>query len=100
MSLQDDSASHGDSTAARADEPPWRALVENSPDYIFLCDRDTTIRYVNRTGHGFRPEEVVGRRGADLVSPEQSELIRRRYEEVWDSGQAAAFDSPVPSPDG
>jgi PAS domain S-box-containing protein len=96
---QDNTASQADPTREPA-APPWRSLVENNPDFILLCDRDTTIRYVNRTAHGFQPADVVGRRATDLVSPDHTEALRDIYEQCWDSGRPADFESPVPSPDG
>jgi PAS domain S-box-containing protein len=83
-----------------ASEARWRSLVEHNPDYVLLLDRDTTIRYVNRTAHGFRPEDVVGRRATDMAVPEFREQARRIYEAAWDSGRPADFESPCPSPDG
>jgi two-component system cell cycle sensor histidine kinase/response regulator CckA len=83
-----------------ASEARWRSLVEHNPDYILLTDRDTTIRYVNRTAHGFRQEDVVGRRADELVSPDFAATMRHLYEQTWDTGRPTDFESPVPSPDG
>ncbi len=86
--------------ALRASEARWRSLVENNPDYVVLCDRDTTVRYVNRTAHGFLPADIVGRRADELVPPDRRDELRQLYERVWDSGQPADYETPVPSPDG
>ena len=49
-----------------------RALVEDSEEGMILADREGYIRYANAASErylGFRPAELVGRFGFDLVSP-------------------------------
>ncbi len=90
----------GNDSLPVAGEAHWRCLVEHNPDIVLLLERDTTIRYINRTAHGFRTQDVLGRRASDMTVPEQHEAFRRRCEEVWDCGRPGDFEASCPSPDG
>src|SRR5438552_3160730 len=59
------------------------ALMANIPDDVFILDRDGTIRYLNRVGAGYRPEQVLGRSLFDFVLPEYHGLIRNAITRAW-----------------
>jgi diguanylate cyclase (GGDEF)-like protein/PAS domain S-box-containing protein len=51
----------------------FASLVANSSDVVMVIDPDTTIRYASPSAHrvlGFDPEELDGRRFAELIAPE------------------------------
>jgi PAS domain S-box-containing protein len=62
--------------ALRESEERYRTLVETSPSAILLTDRDSTIHFCNQqaaTLFGYpHVDELRGRKGTDLVSPEMS----------------------------
>jgi PAS domain S-box-containing protein len=78
----------------RATEARWRSLVENNPDYVFLTERDTTIRYINRADEG-RMNEVIGRPAAMFALPESREEVLRTFAHVWDTGETSDIEIQV-----
>jgi two-component system sensor kinase FixL len=59
--------------ALRRSEEQFRSLIENSSDLITLLDGDGTIRYASRSHQtilGYRVAELVGRKAADFVHPD------------------------------
>jgi PAS domain S-box-containing protein len=78
----------------RATEARWRSLVENNPDYVFLTERDTTIRYINRADEG-RMNEVIGLSAAMFALPESREEVLTTFAHVWDTGETADIEIQV-----
>ena len=51
----------------------FASLVKNSSDVVMVTEPDTTIRYASPSAHrvlGFEPEELEGRRFAELIAPD------------------------------
>jgi two-component system cell cycle sensor histidine kinase/response regulator CckA len=78
----------------RAAEARWRSLVENNPDFVFLTDRDSTVRYINRADEG-RVSEVIGRPAAMFALPESREEVLRTFAHVWDTGETSDIEIQV-----
>jgi len=79
--------------ALRGSERLYRTLAESSQDLIFMIDRDGYVRYVNVSGgalFGYRPEEMIGKRRADLFPPETSERQEQNLQLVFRSGKASS----------
>jgi diguanylate cyclase (GGDEF)-like protein/PAS domain S-box-containing protein len=78
--------SHGlDSIAADEELRRFRLALDNSADMIVLIDRDT-MRFVDVNNTlcrllGYRREELIGKRAAELVMVPEEEL-RRAYDEL------------------
>jgi PAS domain S-box-containing protein len=72
-------------------EQPWRYLLENSPTYIALADRDGTIQYINRTARGITMEEVVGKNIDDFKSPVYHEISRNAIKKVFQYGESGSY---------
>ncbi len=71
--------------ALRRSQKRFRSLVQNSSDVITILDEDGTVRYASPAlGQiiGYAPEERVGRRGFELIHPEDRERMLRVYAEV------------------
>ena len=72
-------------------EPPWRSLLENSPTYIAVVDRDGNIQYINRTAHGVTMEEVIGKNIDDFKSPVYHEISRNAIKKVFQFGESGSY---------
>ncbi|RNF86126.1 EAL domain-containing protein [Montanilutibacter psychrotolerans] len=67
--------------ALRDSEERFRTIVESSQDWIWESDLDTRTVYSNGAIEnilGYRPEELIGNRGADLMLPEDRRELERR----------------------
>ena len=52
----------------------FASLVQNASDVILVIEADTSIRFVSPACHrvlGYQPEELMGRRLADLIHPDE-----------------------------
>ncbi|MBW3630708.1 MAG: PAS domain S-box protein, partial [Gemmatimonadetes bacterium] len=67
----------------RKSEEQFRALIENAWDVIHLQNADGTIRYISPSVErvlGYTPAEMIGRRGAELVHPDDVEEATSAFE--------------------
>jgi PAS domain S-box-containing protein len=67
----------------RHSERYFRALIENSSDFITIVDNTGTIQYCNpayERGLGYRPTEVLGTKAAELVHPEDLVKISQAFQ--------------------
>lgn len=75
-----------------------RAVVEGTPDAVFVKDRQGRYQMINSAGAGFvgkRAEEVIGRDDADIFAPETGMRIMQHDQEVMASGKAQTFEETV-----
>ena len=66
-------------------EERFRSLIENSTDVIAILDKDLTILYESPTFEkilGYKPEKVIGMRGADFVHPEDITKVIKAFSEL------------------
>ncbi|MGB5217392.1 MAG: PAS domain S-box protein [Smithella sp.] len=66
----------------RFEEQRFRALVEHSSDIIVLVNREGIITYINPAVEhilGFKPEERVGRKGLELIHPDDVKFIAESF---------------------
>lgn len=68
------------------DEKKYRLLIETSPNAVMLTDRSGIIRILNQQMvalHGFEnPEELVGKKARDLISPQSRSKIFRHLKKM------------------
>ncbi len=76
------------------------SIVQNSPDFIALVDRDLTIDYLNRSVPDLDPEEMVGQNLLDFILPEFHDLVRERNDAVFATGEGTQFEITGFGPDG
>jgi PAS domain S-box-containing protein len=89
--------------ALGSSEANYRSLVERSPDAIFLhCDGK--IVYANPASlkllGATKPQEMLGRSVFDLVSPENRDLIGRRFQQAIEGGMNSLLEQTVLRLDG
>jgi two-component system cell cycle sensor histidine kinase/response regulator CckA len=71
--------------AVRASEERFRALVENSTEFLFLLDGAGALVYTTPGAHrhfGWSAEDLLEQPFLDLVHPDDEPAMRARYEEV------------------
>ncbi|RXK51735.1 PAS domain S-box protein [Halorientalis pallida] len=59
----------------------YRKLVEQATDAIAIIDPDATIRYISPSVErilGYSPSELIGRRGTDVIHPEDRDEVLAR----------------------
>jgi PAS domain S-box-containing protein len=78
----------------------WRALVEGSPDYIYLIDRQGRIRSLNRTVQGLTPDELLGRSIVELTPEADRPRIWQMLDRVGQSGQSEMYEGAWVRDDG
>lgn len=76
------------------------AMCRVSGDYIVVVDRDLRVRFVNRTGHGLTPDDVLGRNILDFTSDDSTPRLRAAIEEVFTSGGQKSLATVVRNSDG
>ena len=67
----------------------YRVLAETAEDHIFVIDREDRIEYVNPAGarqHGTVPEQLIGRRRADLFPPDVVRRQGQHLQQVFETG--------------
>lgn len=63
-------------------EERFRLLTEQSWDIVHVQDAQRVVQYISPSVErmmGFRPDEIVGRRGALFVHPDDQDFVRRIY---------------------
>ena len=84
----------------RESEGKWRLLVENAPNIILIVDRNGTIEFVNHVVSGLTVEDVIGKNQYDFIEPEYREMAKEVLENVFRTGEIAAYEVPGAGPDG
>jgi PAS domain S-box-containing protein len=73
----------------RASEAQFRTLVESTSDIIHVIDEDRVIRYMSPACErllGYKPEELVGTVGSDLLLPDVHADAARIVGEIMSEG--------------
>ncbi|HUI07519.1 MAG TPA: PAS domain S-box protein [Verrucomicrobiae bacterium] len=87
----------------RESEEKYRTLAESAPDAIYIINREDRVQYANTHAAsmiGKTPQELVGRRRADLFPPETSQHQRREIEAVFESGKPRHVQNRTSVPGG
>jgi PAS domain S-box-containing protein len=82
-------------------EAKWHSLVENSPDVIFTVARDGTILTINRmVTPDAAPEQAIGRKVYDFISPEHTGKMKENIERVFQTEKPYSYEEKGPGPQG
>ncbi|EPX57256.1 histidine kinase [Cystobacter fuscus DSM 2262] len=90
-------ASSGPEAEARNSSPEEelfgvRELLAQAPGYMFTCDLDGRIRFINHVQPQLPLERVVGKPLYDWLNPEAAESCRRAFLEVRSTGKPYPFE--------
>lgn len=75
------------------------AILENSPDYVAVIDKDLIISFTNRTDPQYEKGQVVGQPVLNFYSSEERIKVRAIFSEVLKTGQSKTFESKIIYPD-
>jgi phosphate/phosphite/phosphonate ABC transporter binding protein len=78
----------------RRNEERFRSLIENGLDIITILEADGAIRYQSPSIErvlGYKPEELIGRTGFELIHPEDVWRIRTELDELIQTPGAVKY---------
>ncbi|MBC8130817.1 MAG: PAS domain-containing protein [Rhizobiaceae bacterium] len=87
----------------RESEVRYRMLADNATDMIFRLDRNLVRTYVSPASQeilGYAPEELVGKRPANMVHPDDAEELARVYWQVLGGLERADITNRIRHRDG
>lgn len=77
----------------RASEARWRSLLEASPQFIMLVDRDLRILFINRVAEGCDRADVVGTVVDDFMVDDHSRAVARaNLCAVFEHGETRSYE--------
>lgn len=83
-----------------ASEERFRAIFENSADYIALIGTDGAIEMVNNTSSGIPKEDIIGRSIYEFGTEEYTAAAREAISSVFRDKAPASYDTVVSLPEG
>jgi PAS domain S-box-containing protein len=89
--------------ALRESESRFRAIMDNSPSYIYLKGTDGRYLLVNKhteEGLGIPSHEIIGKTHEDFYPPELTEMYADQDREVIETGRSVEREIDVPTADG
>ncbi len=84
--------------ALRESEERYRSLAEASHDLTTLVNRDWQIEYTNTFAarqFGVSPQELIGKRLADIFPAEIAKRQQENLQRVFESGESVYVEAPV-----
>jgi PAS domain S-box-containing protein len=64
------------------------AILENSPDYIIMTDREGTIQFINRPFTGMNKGDLHNNKIYDIITPEYHKIVKDRISQMFLYGRA------------
>lgn len=87
-------------TALRASEARMRAIAANTPDLIFIQDRELRYRMIINPQLGLTEGEILGRTDRDLLPAEAAEKLTAIKRRVVEAGETVRVEVPLVSRQG
>ena len=81
--------------ALRKSEHLLRFAVENSPDTIFIQDRDLRYVWGGRSAHPLSREEYIGHTDWDMATPEDAAKLTEIKRRVLEGGRGLSIELPL-----
>lgn len=79
--------------ALEKSESRFQALFENSPDHIFMVNREGIIEFINHVAPELKKEEVVGANLLDFQSKESRGKVEKALKYTFETGKATTYDT-------
>jgi PAS domain S-box-containing protein len=76
----------------RESEEKWHSLTWNTDDTIQIVDKNSVIRYINRTIPPTTPEGVIGKTIYEYVSKEHHDVMRESLKKVYQTGEPDSYE--------
>jgi two-component system CheB/CheR fusion protein len=74
-------------------EATLKSIVDNTPDYINIIDRDLSVTYVNHIPPGLPAGSFIGRSVFFGISDEAEQAEgRKRYKRIFETGKAESWE--------
>ncbi|MFQ5980174.1 MAG: PAS domain S-box protein [Candidatus Heimdallarchaeota archaeon] len=86
--------------AIKEKEEEFRSILEASPDYIWLIDREFKIRYLSRPGPTYSKEDLLGVPIYSLMPAAQQAEGKQHLERALDSQAPYNYEIEYHQPDG
>lgn len=72
----------------------WESLTASIDGFVTVIDRDLRLRFLNHSDVGHLPaEKIVGLPMLDFVVPDDRDRVRRILDQVFATGQNAAYET-------
>jgi PAS domain S-box-containing protein len=82
--------------ALRESEERYRTLVETSQNLVFRCDLEGRFTYLNQAWehtHGYKIEEILGRKFTDFQQPEVAERDLKEFSREIEGGETKGYET-------
>jgi PAS domain S-box-containing protein len=92
-----------ENAALAESEARYRAVLDSAQDFVFTVSADGRVLYVNRFAAATlsaTPEEIVGRRVAELFSEDTSQRQAANLRRVLETGESLHLQNETEFPDG
>lgn len=77
----------------------WQALTASIDGFVSVIDRDMRLQFLNRSDVGhLAANTIIGLSLLDFIVPEDRDRVRRILEEVFVTGQTAAYETTAFNP--
>ena len=90
--------------ALRERDERFRRIIENTSDYVMMCDAEMRLTYVSPSGHrmlGWTPEEMLGSQPGALIHPDDVEFVMRDVRAIFEHpGESRATTYRIRHKDG
>jgi PAS domain S-box-containing protein len=76
----------------RESEEKWRSLVNNSPDFIALHDKEGKYLFLNHFAEGFSEKDILDHSMYEFLAPATKKLFKSKFNESISSWRPVKFE--------
>ncbi len=81
-------------------ESRLKSITENVPDFIFVCDSNGRISFINKVLPGFTNEQVLASTIFDFTPADQRTILEKALTIVFEKGETSEYESLGAGPGG